>query len=160
MTLLEDPSVEAHDHTQVLFREAKQRRRRRLLLSGMIIGVVLVVLGIGAGSVWGRGGGPSAHTIQVPAPPVVVSSTPPVCSGNSASAFELMLAHDYGGQPSPVQAAEWFARHGGVLSIPTDGWHEANRTDQSVTVYSGKTLVNALQSSDGTWQVDSGMRCL
>ena len=33
-----------------------------------------------------------------------------VCHGKS-SHFELDLAHSYGGQPSPVAAAEWDAVH-------------------------------------------------
>ena len=156
MTLLDEPSVESHDDTQVLFREAKQRRRRRWLLSGLVIGVVLVVLGIAAGFVWGRGAGPGAQTIRVPAPPVVANA-PPVCSQNTA--FELLLAHDYGGQPSPVKAAEWFARYGGVPSIPRARWHEVSRSGPGATLYSGETRLSVVQGSDGTWQVDSGIRC-
>jgi hypothetical protein len=156
MTLLDEPSVESHDHTEVLFQEAKQRRRRRWLLSGLAMGVVLVVLGVVAGFVWSRGGGPPAQTIRVPAPPVVANASP-VCSVHSA--FELSLAHGYGGQPSPVKAAEWFARHGGVASIPSDGWHETNRNGQGATVYSGETRLSLVQGSDGTWQVDGAMPC-
>ncbi len=156
MTLLDEPSVKSHNHTQVLFQEAKQRRRRRWLLSGLVIGVVLVVLGIAAEFVWGRGGGPSAQTIRVPAPPAAVSA-PPVCSVHSG--FELSLAHDYGGQSSPVKAAEWFARQGGVPNIPAEGWHETNLSVQGATVYSGETRLSVVRGSDGTWQVDGGMLC-
>jgi hypothetical protein len=157
MTLLDEPSVESHDHTQVLFQEAKQRRRRRWILSGLvIIGVVLVVLSIAAGFVWGRGGGPSAPTMRVPAPPAAVNA-PPACSVHSG--FELSLAHDFGGQPSPVKAAEWFARHGGVPNIPRLGWHESNRDGRGATVYSEGTRLSVVQGSDGTWQVDGGLLC-
>jgi hypothetical protein len=156
MTLLDEPSVESHDHTQVLIQEAKRRRRRRWLHFGLVIGVVLMVLGIAMGFVWGSGGGPSAQTMRVPAPHVKASS-PPVCSQNTA--FELLLAHDYGGQPSPVKAAEWFARHGGVPSIPRAAWHEASRNGPVATLYSGETRLTVVQGSDGTWQVDGGIRC-
>jgi hypothetical protein len=155
MTLLDEPTVELFDQTQLLFQEAKQRRRRRWLLSGLVIGVVVVVA-IAAGFVWGGGVGPSAQTMRVPAPHVKASA-PPVCSQNTA--FELLLAHDYGGQPSPVKAAGWFARYGGVPRIPTEGWHEANRNGAGATIYSGETRLSVVQGSDGTWQVDGGIRC-
>jgi hypothetical protein len=82
---------------------------------------------------------------------------PPICS--TYSAFELSLVSDHGGQPSPVKAAEWFARHGGVPNIPTGEWSEANSNGQGATVYSGKTLLHVVRGSDGTWLVDSGKRC-
>jgi hypothetical protein len=156
MTLLEESNDEVHDDAQVLFREAKQRRRRRWLLSGLVIGVALVMLAVAAGFVWGGNDAPRVQTIRPSAPPVVASASP-VCYQHSA--FELSLAHDYGGQPSPVTAAEWFSTHGGVPNIPTGGWHETNRTGKGATVYSGETRLTVVQGSDASWQVDGGIPC-
>ena len=84
-------------------------------------------------------------------------SPPPPCSASSG--FELSLATNQSGQSSPVTAAEWFSTHGGVPGIPRRGWHQASRTDQTAQVFSGHVILHVIKNIDGTWQVDSGMRC-
>jgi hypothetical protein len=77
----------------------------------------------------------------------------------SGSGFALSLVSDRGGQPTPVRAAEWFARHGGVSGIPAGGWREIRREGSGAVVASGPVTVHAVQGPDRTWQVDSGERC-
>jgi hypothetical protein len=69
------------------------------------------------------------------------------------------LVSDLGGQPTPVRAAQWFARHGGVPGIPLAGWREIRRQGRSAVVVSGPVTVHVIQGPDLTWQVDSGERC-
>lgn len=76
-----------------------------------------------------------------------------------ASGFQLSLASDTGGQPTPVAAATWFAAHGGVVSLPTKGWRVVDRNKDGVTLRAGSSTVLAIQGSDGTWQVGSGTLC-
>ena len=81
----------------------------------------------------------------------------PNCS--TFSGFELSLASDRGGQPSPARAAEWFAVHGGVPNIPAVGWVKASTDGDGVSVYSGRTILHVIQGTGGTWLVDSGKHC-
>jgi hypothetical protein len=69
------------------------------------------------------------------------------------------LVSDRGGQPTPIRAAQWFARHGGVPGIPDQGWRVISRDDGSALVASGSVRVHVIQGPDRTWQVDSGERC-
>ena len=75
------------------------------------------------------------------------------------SGFELSLASDRGGQPGPVAAALWFARHGGVADVPAHSWRVTSRSAHAAVVTSGSLVLHAQQGSDGTWQIDSGYRC-
>ena len=81
----------------------------------------------------------------------------PSCAAQSG--FELSLVSDRGGQPTPIAAASWFARHGGVPGIPEAGWTETGRNGSGATVRSGPVTLHVLQGPDRTWQVDSGSRC-
>ena len=92
-----------------------------------------------------RPGGPTAATARS------------ACA--SGSAFALSLVSDRGGQPTPVSAAAWFARHGGVAGIPARGWRQASRQGRDATVRSGPVTLHAVQGPDRTWQVDSGSWC-
>lgn len=83
----------------------------------------------------------------------------PGSSCAAGSAFALSLVSDRGGQPTPVAAAAWFARHGGVPGIPAAGWRETGRNASGATVQSGSVSLHVLQGPDQTWQVDSGSRC-
>src|SRR5450755_1391607 len=77
----------------------------------------------------------------------------------SRSGFELSLVSDRGGQPAPVAAALWFARHGGVPGIPAAGWRQVSRHGGGATVESGPVTLHVIQGPDRTWLVDSGSRC-
>jgi len=63
------------------------------------------------------------------------------------------------GQSSPVDAANWFAVHGGVDGIPKGQWHESDHGGHGATVYSGHTLLHVIQVTGGTWLVDSEKHC-
>lgn len=96
----------------------------------------------------------------VPAPltgSAAVSAPGSSCAAGSA--FALSLVSDRGGQPTPIAAAAWFARHGGVPGIPAAGWRETGRTAGGATVRSGSVTLHVLQGPDQTWQVDGGSRC-
>lgn len=73
--------------------------------------------------------------------------------------FELSLVRDFGGQRTPVAAAKWFARHGGVTGIPQGGWKLTHENRSGATLASHDTVVHAVKGRDGTWQVDSGYTC-
>jgi len=83
----------------------------------------------------------------------------PAASCAAQSGFALSLVSDRGGQPTPVAAAAWFARHGGVPGIPSGGWQETGQNASGATVRSGPVTLHVLQGPDRTWQVDSGTRC-
>jgi hypothetical protein len=84
------------------------------------------------------------------------ADTPPCVSG---SGFALSLVSDRGGQPTPVRAAEWFARHGQLSGIPAGGWRETSRDSGTAVVESGPVKLHVVEGPDRTWQVDSGERC-
>src|SRR5262245_28253093 len=90
------------------------------------------------------------------APPAAATASPG-CASGSASA--LSLVSDRGGQPSPVAAAAWFARHGGVAGVPGRGWRQASRHGLGATVRSGLVTLHVVQGPDRTWQVDGGSWC-
>lgn len=73
--------------------------------------------------------------------------------------FELSLASDTGGQPTPVVAAAWFAAHGGVQDLPKQRWYVIDRNQDGVVLRAGSSSLHVVQGSDGTWQVDSGIHC-
>jgi len=91
------------------------------------------------------------------------ASAPPVHAARSScangSGFALSLVSDRGGQPTPVAAAAWFARHGGLTGIPAEGWQQVSRSGSGATVESGAVTLHVIQGSDRTWQVDGGNRC-
>ena len=82
MTLIESRTAPAEiDAAQLLFQEAKQRRRRRWLVSGIVSLVILVVMGVTLGlSVGRRGGGTQ---------PPVPSAAVPAVSAASAADFSV-----------------------------------------------------------------------
>jgi hypothetical protein len=88
---------------------------------------------------------------------VTVAAATPACT--SGSAFALSLVSDRGGQPTPIAAAAWFARHGGMTGIPARGWRRASRNGDGAAVRSGPVTLHVVQGPDRTWQVDSGRRC-
>lgn len=73
--------------------------------------------------------------------------------------FELSLVRDRGGRPTPVAAAEWTARHGGIAGIPSSGWRLTAQDGGGATVTSHQSVLHAIRGTDGTWQVDSGTIC-
>ena len=73
--------------------------------------------------------------------------------------FALSLARDSGGQPTPEAAATWFASHGGIPSLPTQGWRVVDQDKDGVTLRSSASTLHVVQGSDSTWQVDSGTHC-
>lgn len=73
--------------------------------------------------------------------------------------FELSLVSDTGGQASPVAAATWFASHGGVDGMPSEGWQITGRSYGEATLAAARSRVHAVRGPDGTWQVDSGGTC-
>jgi len=77
----------------------------------------------------------------------------------TVSAFALSLVSDRGGQPTPVKAAYWFARHGGVPAIPDTGWRQVSRSGTTATVKSGAVTLHVIEGPDRTWQVDGGEWC-
>ena len=60
-----------------------------------------------------------SSSAQSAATPVTAATARSACA--SGSAFALSLVSDRGGQPTPVAAAAWFARHGGVTGVPGRG---------------------------------------
>ena len=112
---------------------------------GCIVACLLAASACGSGSA------------QSAAVPVIAAPASSACS--SGSAFALSLVSDRGGQPTPVAAAAWFARHGGVAGVPVRGWREAGRHGRGATVRSGPVSLHAVQGPDRTWQVDSGSWC-
>jgi hypothetical protein len=88
---------------------------------------------------------------------VTAATARPACANGSA--FALSLVSDRGGQPTPVAAAAWFARHGGVAGVPARGWREVGRHGRGATVLSGPIVLHVVQGPDRTWQVDSGNWC-
>ena len=110
-----------------------------------------------AASACGSNSAQSAAAQAARAAPVTAATTRSACA--SGSAFALSLVSDRGGQPTPVAAAAWFARHGGVAGVPDGGWREAGRHGSSATVQSGRVTLHVVQGPDRTWQVDSGSWC-
>lgn len=97
---------------------------------------------------------PAASTTLAAAPAPTTEPAGGICSG-----FELELAHDVGGEPSPLEAARWFAAHGGVSDVPSDGWLDAGHDEAGALVRSGKLTLEVIQGPDLTWQVVSGTWC-
>ncbi|WP_460466878.1 hypothetical protein [Calidifontibacter terrae] len=80
------------------------------------------------------------------------AETPVICADFF---YSLIEGH---GQPTPVAAAEWTARHG-QIRLPTTGWTVANSDHDGVNVRSGRSTVHAVRFADKTWAVDSGRLC-
>jgi len=120
LTLIESrTAAPVFDAAQLLFQEAKQRRRRRWLVSGIVSLVILVVMGVTFGlSVGRRGGGTQ---------PPVPSAAVPAASAVSAADFSvrplLCFAPDFaptglsaspGTSPTCGQAFQLTTAHLGV----------------------------------------------
>ena len=120
----------------------------RAVSGGWILACLLAASACGSGS---------AHPAAAQAAPATAATARSACA--SGSAFALSLVSDRGGQPAPVAAAAWFARHGGLTGIPAQGWRQISRSGSSVTVESGAVTLHVIQGPDRTWQVDSGNRC-
>src|SRR5262249_46523930 len=102
----------------------------------------------------------SENAATQPSQTTVATRTTPArtaCSGGNG--FELSLVSDRGGRPTPVAAATWFARHGGVHGIPRGGWRLTNQNQDGATLTSHRAVLHAVRGNDGTWQVDSGSTC-
>jgi len=82
---------------------------------------------------------------------------PPTCTGSTR--FDVSPPAARGGQASPVEAARWFAGHGGVRGIAAGSWRQVSRGSGVASVASGTTILQVMQGTDGTWFVDSGRRC-
>jgi hypothetical protein len=123
----------------------------RAVSGGWILACLLAASACGSGSAHPA----AAQAAQVT--PATAATARPACA--SGSAFALSLVSDRGGQPTPVAAAAWFARHGGVAGVPAQGWRQASRHGRDATVRSGPVTLHAVQGPDRTWQVDSGSWC-
>jgi hypothetical protein len=75
------------------------------------------------------------------------------------AAFQVSLVSAIGGEPTPLAAARWFARHGGVAHVPASGWQLAREDGGAATVRSGLVTLHVIEGPDGTWQVDGGSTC-
>lgn len=120
----------------------------RAVSGGWILACLLAASACGSGS---------AHPAAAQAAQATPATARPACA--SGSAFALSLVSGTGGQPTPVAAAAWFARHGGVAGIPARPWRQASRQGRDATVRSGPVTLHAVQGPDQTWQVDSGSWC-
>jgi hypothetical protein len=120
------------------------------LSGGYTVALIIALVACGSGS----GSSPDTSPAVAKNP---ARATSPACA--SGSGFALSLVSDIGGQPTPVRAAQWLARHGGVPGIPLAGWREIRRQAGSAIVVSGPVTVHVIQGPDLTWQVDSGERC-
>lgn len=88
MTLLEAPKAAPQvDEAQLLFQEARQRRRRRWLISGTAIGAVVVIVAVTLGLTLGRTGGESVR----PTPPSSV--TPAAANATVSLSFRPVLCY-------------------------------------------------------------------
>jgi hypothetical protein len=126
----------------------------RAVSGGWILACLLAASACGSGSAH-PAAAKAAQAAQV-TPATAVTARPTCASG---SAFALSLVSGRGGQPTPVAAAAWFARHGGVAGIPARGWRQASRQGRDATVRSGPVTLHAVQGPDRKWQVDSGSWC-
>ena len=88
-----------------------------------------------------------------------ITSQSPGTSASTCSSFSLSLVSNTGGQPSPVAAAEWFARHGQLAGTPAGGWHVVSQGTAEASVQSGAVVLHVIEGPDQTWQVDSGQHC-
>jgi hypothetical protein len=88
-----------------------------------------------------------SSSAQSAATPVTAATARSACA--SGSAFALSLVSDRGGQPTPVAAAAWFARHGGVAGVPDRGWREAGRHGRGATVRSGRSRSTSSRDPTG-----------
>jgi hypothetical protein len=97
----------------------------------------------------------------------VTTQHEPSASATSAGAcrtgqsFAASLASSVGGASSPVAAAQAFADHDkSIFVVPSSGWGVRGSDAVGVWVRSGDSELRAIQGTDGTWQIDSGHRCL
>ena len=117
---------------------------------GYMVAVFIAVSACGGGSRIGPDPLPAATKSQA-------GASSPACA--TGSGFALSLVSDVGGQATPVRAAQWFARHGGVPGIPFAGWRQIRNQGGSAVVVSGPVTLHVVEGPDLTWQVDSGERC-
>lgn len=117
---------------------------RRSTVSGLtLIGVAALLAGCGSSS---SAGG------------VDVAATATVCPGSSTN-VSIPQFDASGGQPSPVAAAVYFAKHGNVGGVPVSGWKVVVQTKVGAYLRSGASIIHATHASDGTWLVDSEQTC-
>jgi hypothetical protein len=108
--------------------------------------VLAVVAGMGGIALSGCSSGPTPH------------ATLRCQSGGSR--FSLDLVSSTGGSPTPEAAAVATAQRGaGDLRLPVGGWVVVDRSAGSALVRSDDYQLHVTQGTDGTWQVDSGLRC-
>lgn len=81
-----------------------------------------------------------ASTTKPFSPPLTSISSSSITRGSSCRQFSLSLAIDYGGQPSAIPAARWFANgHNGLTGwrIPASGWTVIAAANGQASVKSG-----------------------
>ena len=102
MTVIEESKAQPPhiDDAQLLFQEAKQRRRRRWLISGVVTVFVLAVLGVTLGLTWGKGGGGSPKSVAIPASATGTAHTAANLSFRSVLCYAPPLTLAAGQAPS------------------------------------------------------------
>jgi len=125
---------------------------------GMSKRLALIVAFVFASTLAVSGCGVKPEAKLVDPPPTHPHKTA-VSACREGAAFALSLVSDRGGQRTPVLAALWFSRHGGVPGIPAHGWRLTSHGHKSAVVASGHFTLHVIQGPDKTWQVDSGERC-
>jgi len=123
---------------------------RHVAFGGGLLLCLLAAVGCGSRAA------PALAPAAVPASAAAPAARSSCATG---SGFALSLVSGRGGQRTPVAAAAWFARHGGVPGIPDGGWREVSRAGRGATLRSGPVTLHATQGPDRTWQIDSGQRC-
>jgi hypothetical protein len=137
LTLIESPTtLPEFDAAQLLFQEAKQRRRRRWLVSGIVSLVILVVMGVTFGLSVSRGGGGT----QPPVPSAAVPAASAVSTADFSVRPLLCFAPDFaptgpsvstGKSPTCGQAFQLTPAHLGVTP-------ETNRVDGFIVANPGR----------------------
>lgn len=122
-------------------------------------GGLICALGVSACGVRGAGVNRPQPDVSPAAATSRSATSEAATSCSSGSGFALSLVSDRGGQATPIAAAYWFARHGGVPGIPKTGWHQSSRAGETAEVASGGVRLHVIEGPDHTWQVDSGESC-
>lgn len=85
----------------------------------------------------------------------MATSLPPGdCAG-----FSLDFAPGVVGQASAVEAAQWFAAHGGEPGYPSSDWQPVGQDEPGVSLTSGAAKLHVVHLPNKTWIVDQGWRC-
>lgn len=88
----------------------------------------------------------------------VADPTATVCPGSSTN-VSIPTIDAFGGQSSPVAAAEYFAQHGNVGDVPATGWRVIVRNAAGAYLRSGASIIYVSHASDGTWLVSHEQTC-